>query len=46
MAEKEEDPKDVPKEGAWLDPNPLVGAELNPKGEGAADGAVGIKIEG
>lgn len=40
------DPKDEPKEGAWLAPNPPVGAELNTNGEGAADGAVSDKERG
>ncbi len=38
------DPKDEPNEGVWLAPKPPEGAELNAKGDGAADGA-GIEKE-
>lgn len=37
------DPKDEPKEGVWLAPNPPEEAELNTNGGGAADGAANEK---
>lgn len=40
------DPKDEPNEGVWLAPNPPEGAELNAKGDGAAEGAEDETAEG
>lgn len=39
------DAKVDPNEGVWLSPKPPEGAELNAKGEGAADGATTQKTD-